>query len=31
MVGLPSTILHGLWSMAQVARALARTPAAPRT
>ena len=29
MVGLPSTILHGLWSMAQVARALTDNAGGP--
>jgi acyl dehydratase len=29
MVGLPSTILHGLWSMAQVARALGDNAGGP--
>jgi acyl dehydratase len=29
MVGLPSTILHGLWSMAQVARALTENAGGP--
>ena len=29
MVGLPSTILHGLWSMAQVARAVTDAAGGP--
>ncbi len=29
MVGLPSTILHGLWSMAQVARAVQENAGGP--